>query len=95
MKEFICGIDEAGRGPLAGPVYAAAVILPEGAELTGINDSKKLTPKKREELFEKITEVAISYSIFSVDEKVIDEINILVNCALFTQIDNPNKHSVK
>ena len=74
---YIAGVDEAGRGPLAGPVYAAAVILPEGAELTGINDSKKLTPKKREELFEKITEVAISYSIFSVDEKVIDEINIL------------------
>ena len=74
---YIAGVDEAGRGPLAGPVYAAAVILPEGAELTGINDSKKLTPKKREELFDKITEVAVSYSIFSVDEKEIDEINIL------------------
>lgn len=75
--EYIAGVDEAGRGPLAGPVYAAAVILPDGAELTGINDSKKLTPKKREELFEKITEIAISYAIFSVDEKEIDEINIL------------------
>lgn len=74
---YIAGVDEAGRGPLAGPVYAAAVILPEGADLSGINDSKKLTPKKREELFDKIIEVAISYSICSVDEKVIDEINIL------------------
>ena len=74
---YIAGVDEAGRGPLAGPVYAAAVILPDDAELTGINDSKKLTPKKREELFEKITEIAVSYSIFSVDEKEIDEINIL------------------
>ena len=74
---YIAGVDEAGRGPLAGPVYAAAVILPDGAELTGVNDSKKLTPKKREELFEKITQIAVSYSIFSVDEKEIDEINIL------------------
>ena len=74
---YIAGVDEAGRGPLAGPVYAAAVILPEVAELTGINDSKKLSPKKRKELFDKITEIAVSYSIFSVDEKVIDEINIL------------------
>jgi len=75
--KYIAGEDEAGRGPLAGPVYAAAVILPEDAELSGINDSKKLTPKKREELFDKIIDVAISYSIFSVDEKEIDEINIL------------------
>ncbi len=74
---YIAGVDEAGRGPLAGPVYAAAVILPEGAELSGINDSKKLTPKKREELFEEITRIAVSYAIFSVDEKEIDEINIL------------------
>lgn len=74
---YIAGVDEAGRGPLAGPVYAAAVILPDDAEITGINDSKKLSPKKREELYDKITEIAISYSIFSVDEKEIDEINIL------------------
>ena len=74
---YIAGVDEAGRGPLAGPVYAAAVILPDNAELSGINDSKKLSPKKREELYEKITEIAISYSICSVDEKEIDEINIL------------------
>lgn len=75
--KFIAGVDEAGRGPLAGPVYAAAVILPEDARLDGINDSKKLSPKKRDELFEKIIKIAISYSIFAVDEKEIDEINIL------------------
>ena len=74
---FICGIDEAGRGPLAGPVYAAAVILPNDIIIKGINDSKKLSEKKREELFEEITEKAIAYNIFSVDEKRIDEINIL------------------
>ena len=73
----VAGVDEAGRGPLAGPVYAAAVILPEGARLDGINDSKKLSEKKREELFEKITEIAVAYSVYSVDEKEIDEINIL------------------
>lgn len=73
----IAGVDEAGRGPLAGPVYAAAVILPEGARLDGINDSKKLSEKKREELFQKITSIAEDYAIFSVDEKEIDEINIL------------------
>ncbi len=73
----IAGVDEAGRGPLAGPVYAAAVILPESARLDGINDSKKLSEKKREELFEKITEIAVAYSVYSVDEKEIDEINIL------------------
>lgn len=75
--KYIAGIDEAGRGPLAGPVYAAAVILPQNIRLDGINDSKKLSPKKREELFDEITEKAIGYSIFSVDEKQIDEINIL------------------
>lgn len=74
---LIAGVDEAGRGPLAGPVYAAAVILPDDARLDGINDSKKLSEKKREELFEKITEIAVSYAIFAVDEKEIDEINIL------------------
>ena len=74
---FIAGVDEAGRGPLAGPVYAAAVILPEDVRLDGINDSKKLSPKKREELFEEITEKAVAYAVFSADEKQIDEINIL------------------
>ncbi|MBR4720265.1 MAG: ribonuclease HII [Clostridia bacterium] len=74
---YVAGVDEAGRGPLAGPVYAAAVILPPDVRLDGINDSKKLSPKKREELFKEITEKAISYAVFSVDEKKIDEINIL------------------
>ena len=75
--KLIAGVDEAGRGPLAGPVYAAAVILPQDIRLDGINDSKKLSPKKREELFDEITEKAVCYSIFSVNEKKIDEINIL------------------
>lgn len=73
----VAGVDEAGRGPLAGPVYAAAVILPKDVIIKGINDSKKLSEKKREELFEEITEKAIAYNICSVDEKRIDEINIL------------------
>lgn len=75
--ELICGIDEAGRGPLAGPVFAAAVILPEGLEDLGINDSKKLSEKKRDLLFEQIKENAVAYSIASASEKEIDEINIL------------------
>ncbi len=73
----VCGVDEAGRGPLAGPVFAAAVILPENCEIDGLNDSKKLSEKKREALFDIIKEKAISWSIASVDEKTIDEINIL------------------
>ena len=73
----ICGIDEAGRGPLAGPVYAAAVILPLDLEIDGLNDSKKLTEKKREVLFDIICEKAISYSIGIATEEEIDEINIL------------------
>lgn len=75
--KYICGVDEAGRGPLAGPVYAAAVILPSNFVIPGLNDSKKLSEKRREELFDVITENAIAYSIASVDEKRIDEINIL------------------
>lgn len=74
---LVCGIDEAGRGPLAGPVYAAAVILPDGLELPGLNDSKKLTEKKREELFSLICEKAIAYGIGCASEQEIDEINIL------------------
>ena len=74
---IICGVDEAGRGPLAGPVFAAAVILPEDCPDIGINDSKKLTEKKRELLFDKITEIALDYSIAIVSEKEIDEIYIL------------------
>ncbi len=73
----ICGVDEAGRGPLAGPVYAAAVILPKGFELPGLDDSKKLTEKKREALFDLICEGAIAYSIATASEKEIDELNIL------------------
>ena len=76
-KKFVAGVDEAGRGPLAGPVYAAAVILPPDLFIPQLNDSKKLSEKKREELFDIITEKAIAYSIASVDEKRIDEINIL------------------
>jgi len=76
-QSFVAGIDEAGRGPLAGPVVVAAVIMPKDNIIEGINDSKKLTEKKRKILFEKIKEVAISYHIEVVDEKIIDEINIL------------------
>ncbi|MDO4832960.1 MAG: ribonuclease HII [Clostridia bacterium] len=73
----VCGIDEAGRGPLAGPVFAAAVVLPVDCEIPGLNDSKKLTEKKRDALFEVIIEKAIAYSVASASEKEIDEINIL------------------
>lgn len=73
----VCGVDEAGRGPLAGPVYAAAVILPDGLEELGINDSKKMTEKKREALFDIITDNAIAYGIGFATETEIDEINIL------------------
>ena len=75
--EVICGIDEAGRGPLAGPVYAAAVILPKGHIIEGVNDSKKLSEKKREQLFDIIIDECVSYGIGIADEKEIDEINIL------------------
>lgn len=74
---YIAGVDEVGRGPLAGPVVAAAVILPEDFDVLGIDDSKKLSEKKREELFDIIMEKAIAVGIGMVDEKVIDEINIL------------------
>ena len=73
----ICGVDEAGRGPLAGPVCAAAVILPKELELPGLTDSKKLTDKKRRELFPLIQEQAIAYGIGYASEQEIDEINIL------------------
>ena len=75
--KYICGVDEAGRGPLAGPVFAAAVILPEDFEIEGLNDSKKLSEKKRDQLFDEIIEHALAYSIQAVDHKTIDEINIL------------------
>ena len=75
--QFICGIDEAGRGPLAGPVVVGAVILPEDSFIEGVNDSKKVSEKKREKLYEQITQEAIAYSVGIVDQKTIDEINIL------------------
>ena len=75
--QFICGVDEAGRGPLAGDVYAAAVILPCGLIIDGLDDSKKLTEKKREALFDVITENAIAYGIASATPRQIDEMNIL------------------
>ena len=83
----IAGIDEAGRGPLAGPVVCACVIMPldEDKLIDGINDSKKLAEKKREELYDKIIERAIAYSIVEVDERTIDRINIL----------NATKHGMK
>ena len=75
--KIICGVDEAGRGPLAGPVFAAAVILPKDLELPGLTDSKKLTDKKRRELFPLIQEQATAYGIGFATEQEIDEINIL------------------
>ena len=75
--DTICGVDEAGAGPLAGPVYAAAVILPRELDISGLNDSKKLTEKKREALFDIITARAVSYSIQRVEAAEIDEIDIL------------------
>ena len=74
--KLIAGVDEAGRGPLAGPVCAAAVILPQGARIEGVNDSKKLTEKKREALFDIICNTAVAYAIEFVSPTVIDEINI-------------------
>lgn len=73
----VCGIDEAGRGPLAGPVFAAAVILPENCTVAGIDDSKKLTPKKREVLFDEIEAEAVAYGIGFATEEEIDRVNIL------------------
>ncbi|MCI8832008.1 MAG: ribonuclease HII [Lachnospiraceae bacterium] len=74
---IVCGIDEAGRGPLAGPVVAGAVILPEGCRILYLNDSKKLSEKRREELFSEIKEKAVSWAIGVVSPEEIDEINIL------------------
>lgn len=74
---LVCGVDEAGRGPLAGPVCAAAVVLPKGLILEGVNDSKKLTEKKRETLFDVITEQALDWSVAFATVEEIEEINIL------------------
>ena len=75
--KLLCGVDEAGRGPLAGPVCAAAVILPRGLEIPGLNDSKKLTEKKREELFDRIVDSAVSYGIAFGSVEEIETLNIL------------------
>ena len=75
--KVICGVDEAGRGPLAGPVYAAAVILPHGAVIPELNDSKKLTEKKRDKLFSEIIDIALAYAVSSADHLEIDDLNIL------------------
>ena len=73
----ICGVDEAGRGPLSGPVVAAACILPAGCVIEGLNDSKKLTPKQRDRLFDTVREVAVAYSVGQASPEEIDELNIL------------------
>lgn len=73
----ICGIDEAGRGPLAGPVVVAAVIMPKDSMLEGVNDSKKVSEKKREKLYEEITSTAIDWGVGIIDQQEIDDINIL------------------
>ena len=75
--EHVCGVDEAGRGPLCGPVFAAACILPEGLVIEELNDSKKLTEKKREKLFDVIIKEAVAYCIASASVEEIDELNIL------------------
>ena len=73
----ICGIDEAGRGPLAGPVYAAAVILPFGVRMPGLNDSKKLSESVRERLYNEITSVALAFAVASANHEEVDKLNIL------------------
>lgn len=75
--ETICGIDEAGRGPLAGPVVVAAVIMPKNSMIEGVNDSKKVSEKKREVLYEQIINEALAYGVGIIDQKEIDELNIL------------------
>ncbi len=75
--EYICGIDEAGRGPLAGPVVVASVIMPKDSKIEGVNDSKKVSEKRREKLYDEITSEAIAWGVGIIDQKEIDEINIL------------------
>lgn len=92
--KYICGIDEAGRGPLAGPVVVGAVIMPKDSMIEGINDSKKISEKKREKLFDQITNEAIAYSVGIIDEKKIDDINIL-NATKLALTNALNNLSVK
>ena len=93
-ENFICGTDEAGRGPLAGDVYAAAVILPHGLEISGLFDSKKLSQKRREKLYDIITEKALAYEIATATIDEIDNLNIL-NAALLAMRRAVNALSVK
>jgi len=88
--KYVCGIDEAGRGPLAGPVVVGAVILPKDSIIEGVNDSKKIPEKKREKIYNQIIEEAIAYSVGIVDQNKIDEINILnaTKLALKLALDN-------
>ena len=87
--EYIAGIDEAGRGPLAGPVVVGCVIMPKESFIEGVNDSKKLSEKKREKLYEQITNEAISWSVGIVDQKEIDKIiNKLTNYELIKYVDD-------
>lgn len=92
--ERICGVDEAGRGPLAGPVCAAAVILPRGLEIEGLNDSKKLSEKKRDKLFDAICDEAVSYGIAFASVEEIEQVNIL-NAAMLAMNRAIEKLSVK
>lgn len=92
--ELICGVDEAGRGPLAGPVCAAAVILPRGLEIEGLNDSKKLSEKRRDKLFDAICAEAVSYGIAFASVEEIEEINIL-NAAMLAMNRAIERLSVK
>ena len=75
--KYVCGIDEAGRGPLAGPVVVASVIMPEDSFIEGVNDSKKISEKKRERIYEQIIEEAVAWSVAIIDQKEIDSLNIL------------------
>lgn len=92
--KIICGCDEAGRGPLAGPVAAAACILPDGLEIKGLDDSKKLTEKKREELFKTIQEAAVSYAAATCSVEEIEQYNIL-ECALMAMRRAVEKLEIK
>lgn len=92
--ERICGVDEAGRGPLAGPVCAAAVILPRGLEIEGLNDSKKLSEKKRDKLFDAICAEAVSYGIAFASVEEIEQVNIL-NAAMLAMNRAIERLSVK
>ena len=76
-NQYLCGIDEAGRGPLAGPVVVAAVVMPKDSMIEGVNDSKKVSEKKREKLYQEITSTAIAWEVGIIDQKEIDDINIL------------------